>query len=139
MSNEGFYARSERLRREWVAAREAEEAAHIERLLAEGWSVGSARDQYDAALWNAKRADPHLRQGYREALDSFLREEARTLWNNPVPGADGIWTHNAVIARRTGKEIDFEEWQCERERSALIEKQTEIVARKLEELTLIHI
>lgn len=130
---EQFYERSERLRKEKVAAREAEEAAHIARLVAEQSSVGSVRQRHDVAVWNARRAAPEQRPAFQSAADAFLREEADTLWNNPVPAAGGIWTHNAVIAHRTGKEVDFQEWQCERERSALIEKQTEIIARKLEE------
>lgn len=91
------------------------------------------RRKRDVALWNAQRADPHLRPAYRESANEFLREEADTLWNNPVPAAGGVWTHNAVIAHRTGKEVDFEQWQVERERSVKIEEQTEIIARKLEE------
>ena len=95
--------------------------------------VDEIRRKRDVALWNAQRAEPVLRPGYREAAAGFLRDEAATLWNNPVPGAGGVWTHNAVIAHRTGKEVDFEEWQVERERSVKIEEQTEIIARKLEE------
>lgn len=94
--------------------------------------VDEIRRRRDVALWNAQRADPEARQGYRDAADECLREEADTLWNNPFPAAGGIWSHNAVIAHRTGKEVDFEDWQVEREQSVKIEEQTEVIARKLE-------
>jgi hypothetical protein len=104
VSPEEFYARSERLRKEKVAAREAAEKiecdAHIASLLAK------QKSEFEEA-----------------AAKVFVARD---------PAARGHWRHEEVIAHRTGKEVDSDGWLTARARNETLRRQTQRLAAALE-------
>jgi len=103
VSFESFYEKSERLRRERVALREAKETAEnralFDRLLAEQAQV---QEQVAAKVFEAR------------SLDDC-----------------GHWTHEQVIASRTGVEVNFDSWIESRARNETIRVQTAKIADAL--------
>lgn len=104
MSSESFYEKSERLRRARVAAREAQETAGNQKLFA--------------------RLLAEEEQAHAEVASKIFAVRR--------PEERGFWTHEQVIAARTGKESSFDDWITSRARNETLRRQTKRMAEALE-------
>lgn len=104
MTPEQIYERSERLRKAKVAARDAAEAAE-----------------------NAE----HIRQ-LLARQNAEIESAAHAVFARREPCAGGYWTHEQVIAERTGKEVDGDGWLTARARNETLRRQTKRLAEALE-------
>lgn len=104
VSPEEFYARSERLRKEAVAAREAAEKIESDALIAK--LLAKQRAEFEEA-----------------ASKVFVARDPRSC---------GHWKHEEVIAHRTGKEVDSDGWLTARARNETLRRQTKRLAEALE-------
>ena len=104
MTPEQFYERSERIRKAKVAAREAAEKV-----------------ENDALVQRLLREQEAAFQSSSEKV--FVARD---------PNASGHWTHEEVIAHRTGKEVDPDGWLTARARNETLRRQTKRLAEALE-------
>lgn len=104
MTPSEFYERSERLRKAKVAARDAAEAVE-----------NAAHIKWLLARQNAE-----------------IKSASHAVFARRQPRSGGYWTHEEVIAERTGKEVDGDGWLTARARNETLRRQTKRLAEALE-------